>query len=83
MVVAMCMRVEEEGSGGSVYETEGGGKWKQCVRGWRRRVVEAVCMRLKEEGSGSNVHTYMRVEEEESRSTVDTGEGEVKWRQYG
>jgi hypothetical protein len=28
---AVCMRVEEEGSGGSVYENGGGGKWSQCV----------------------------------------------------
>ncbi len=30
-VDAVCMRVEEEGSGGSVYESGGGGKWRQCV----------------------------------------------------
>ncbi len=28
---AVSMSVEEEGSGGSVYETGGGGKWRQCV----------------------------------------------------
>ncbi len=29
---AVCMRVEEEGNGGSVYESGGGGKSRQCVR---------------------------------------------------
>jgi hypothetical protein len=24
------MRLEEEGSGGSVYESGGGGKWREC-----------------------------------------------------
>jgi hypothetical protein len=30
-VESVCMRVEEEGSGGSVYEGGGGGKWRHCV----------------------------------------------------
>jgi hypothetical protein len=30
-VEAVCMRMEEEESGVSVYESEGGGKWRQCV----------------------------------------------------
>jgi hypothetical protein len=36
-VEAVCMRVEEEGSGGSVYESRGGGKWRQSVWEWRRK----------------------------------------------
>jgi hypothetical protein len=27
----VCMRLEEEGSGDSVYETGEGEKWRQCV----------------------------------------------------
>ncbi len=38
------MRVEEEGSGSSVYQSGGGGKWG------------AVCMRVEEEGSGGSVY---------------------------
>jgi hypothetical protein len=30
-VETVYMRVEEEGSGGSVYESGGGGKWRECV----------------------------------------------------
>ncbi len=30
-VKAVCMRVEEEGSGGSVYEGREGGKLRECV----------------------------------------------------
>jgi hypothetical protein len=60
------MRVEEERSGSNVYETGGGGKWRQCVCDWRRREVEAVCMRVEEEGSGGCVYA--------------SGGGE-KWRQ--
>ncbi len=39
------MRVEEEGSGGSMYESGGGGKWRQSV------------LRVKEEGSGGGTAT--------------------------
>ncbi len=50
------MRVEEEGSGGSVYEGRGGGKWRECVREWKRRELEAVFMKVEEEGSGGSVY---------------------------
>jgi hypothetical protein len=29
-VEGVCMRMEEEGSGGSVYESGGEGKWRKC-----------------------------------------------------
>ncbi len=53
---AVCMRLEEERSGGSVYESGGGGKWRLCVCEWRRREVEAVSMRVEEERSGGSVY---------------------------